>query len=150
MTLSAYLVWIGILVAIGLILDRLISKPSHKTSRLEKPYEAPLNVLKAGLEPEYQQYEVILRPHYSLDQHKNCVGFLTDKHIAYMMDQALNPFDFIIYIAWDIDDPRLAIIRADPGVELVSPVAKFKTNFKPRIGPRRECECRNEALIHVE
>ena len=132
MTLSAYLMGFGILVAIGVILDRLISKPSRKTSRPEKPYEAPLNDIKKSLEPEYQRYEIVLRPYYSLDQHKNRVGFLTNKHISYVMDPVFHNINFIIYFARDIDDQRLAIIRADPGVECVFVVAKIKLNWKPR------------------
>lgn len=130
MALSACLVWIGILVAVGLIFNRLISKPSRKTSKPklppENPYEAPFNGIGMDLERfEYQQYVVTLRPHYSLEQHKKKVGFLTEKHILYVVDPVFYRMDYIAYFAGEIDDQKLAILRSDPGVERVGVVGKI-------------------------
>ena len=88
---------------------------------------------------EYQQYEVHLQPGYTLDQHKADTGFLDDRYISLVVDSVTRPLynlDHIRYLARDIDDEKLAILRSDPGVTAIGRLGKIRRHR--HISPRRK------------
>jgi len=85
-------------------------------------YRAPLVNGGSSSEKVAGSYIVYLRPGYSFEQHKTTVSGAVDleQRVAHVWPRDLGlTADCVSYCTKDVDDTALAVIRADPGVEMV-------------------------------